>query len=397
MLAAYLVPVDDAEEGLLGRYRAALDDLEDLGLRDLPVGYRVAAELARAGLASIPGSRGQYLARGVTVASFVPMRAIPFRVVFVLGLGQGDFPRNPRRGDLDLREARREPGDVTPREQDLYMFLETLLCARDRLVLSYLGRDEITGEQRPPSPVLLELREILSNGYLVDAEVKNLFEAEPPPLRRYADIERLDALPLARGEHAAQLLGESLRASLPAGTAAPASVEDLRRALAAPAFAEVASRLSLPAPLAPAAQANEETTTVKIALADLRRFLEDPLQGSARFRLRLREAQSDDELADREDESIRHGCVGSDEPSSRSHDQNHVGSRRPCHRPRRWPPCYDDIGLREELAGRAPAGLFRAGRAPAPHCHPEQVGRAAWQHCGRRIPARSRVVLRPGI
>jgi hypothetical protein len=123
----------------------------DVGLQDLPVSYRVAAELARNALASIPGSRGQYLARGVTVASFVPMRAIPFRVVFVLGLGQGDFPRSARRGDLDLREARREPGDVTPREQDLYMFLETLLCARDRLVLSYLGRDEITGEERPPS------------------------------------------------------------------------------------------------------------------------------------------------------------------------------------------------------------------------------------------------------
>ena len=46
------------------------------------------------------------------------------------------------------------------------MFLETLLCARDRLVLSYLGRDEVTGEKRPPSAVLLELREILSSGYL---------------------------------------------------------------------------------------------------------------------------------------------------------------------------------------------------------------------------------------
>ena len=122
MLAAYLQPSDDGEEGLLGRWRAGLDEIEDVGLQDLPVSYRVAAELARGALASIPGSRGQYLARGVTVASFVPMRAIPFRVVFVLGLGQGDFPRSARRGDLDLREARREPGDVTPREQDLYMF-----------------------------------------------------------------------------------------------------------------------------------------------------------------------------------------------------------------------------------------------------------------------------------
>jgi exodeoxyribonuclease V gamma subunit len=198
MLATYLQPIDDAEEGLLGRCRATLDDLDGVGLQDLPVSYRMAAELARNALASIPGSRGQYLARGVTVASFVPMRAIPFRVVFVLGLSQGDFPRSARRGDLDLREARREPGDVTPREQDLYMFLETLLCARDRLVLSYLGRDEITGEELPPSPVVLELREILSSGYLAAGEVERLFDGAKPPLRRYADLERLDALPLAR-------------------------------------------------------------------------------------------------------------------------------------------------------------------------------------------------------
>ena len=361
MLAAYLVPShinDDAEEGLLARWRAALDEIEDVGLQDLPVSYRVAAELARGALASIPGSRGQYLARGVTVASFVPMRAIPFRVVFVLGLGQGDFPRSARRGDLDLREARREPGDVTPREQDLYMFLETLLCTRDRLVLSYVGRDEVTGEERPPSPVVLELREILSSGYLVDAEVKKLFDGPRPPLRRYADIERLDAMPLARTEHAAHLLGESLRASLPAGTAAPEDVEDLRRALSPSAFAEMAARLSLPAPPAPTVAPTDAATKVMVTLADLRHFLEDPLQGSARFRLRLRETQGDDELADREDELFATDALDRSVRLREAMNEAVLASEAvpsieavAAH--------YDQISLREELAGRGPAGLFR--------------------------------------
>jgi len=60
MLAAYLQPVDDGEEGLLGRWQASLDEIEEVGLQDLPVSYRVAAELARGALASVPGSRGQY-------------------------------------------------------------------------------------------------------------------------------------------------------------------------------------------------------------------------------------------------------------------------------------------------------------------------------------------------
>jgi exodeoxyribonuclease V gamma subunit len=356
MLATYLQPIDDAEEGLLGRCRATLDDLDGVGLQDLPVSYRMAAELARNALASIPGSRGQYLARGVTVASFVPMRAIPFRVVFVLGLSQGDFPRSARRGDLDLREARREPGDVTPREQDLYMFLETLLCARDRLVLSYLGRDEITGEELPPSPVVLELREILSSGYLAAGEVERLFDGAKPPLRRYADLERLDALPLARAEHAARGLGDSLRASLPAGTAAPASVDDLRFSLSPAAFSEVAARLSLPTRLA--AEPSEEASKLIVTLADLRHFLEDPLQGSACFRLRLRETLGDDQLADREDESfatnalerttrLREAMIGAVLASESVPSTEAVAAR------------YDGICLREELAGRGPAGLFR--------------------------------------
>ena len=348
--------VDDDEEGLLGRWRAGLDEIEDMGLQDLPISYRVAAELARGALASVPGSRGQYLARGVTVASFVPMRAIPFRVVFVLGLGQGDFPRSARRGDLDLREVRREPGDVTPREKDLYMFLETLLCARDRLVLSYVGRDEITGEKQPPSAVLLELREILSSGYLAEAEVEKLFDAQPPPLRRYDDVERLDALPLARAEQAAQNLGESLRASLPAGTAAPGTIEKLRHVLSPSVFSELAARLSLPAPLV--TEAPEEATTVIVTFTELRRFLEDPLQGSARFRLRLRESESDDQLADREDESfttsaldrsaqLREAMIGTILASAGAPSPEAVAAR------------YDEISLREELAGRGPAGLFR--------------------------------------
>jgi exodeoxyribonuclease V gamma subunit len=382
MLAAYLVPANETEEGLLARGRAALDEIDGVGLQDLPVSYRVAAELARNALASIPGSRGQYLARGVTVASFVPMRAIPFRVVFVLGLSQGDFPRSARRGDLDLREARREPGDVTPREQDLYMFLETLLCARDRLVLSYLGRDEITGEELPPSPVVLELREILSSGYLAAGEVERLFDGDRPPLRRYADLDSLDALPLARAEHAARGLGDSLRASLPAGTAAPASVDDLRFSLSPAAFSEVAARLSLPTRLA--AEPTEEASKLIVTLADLRHFLEDPLQGSARFRLRLRETLGDDQLADREDESfatnalerttgLREAMIGAVLASESVPSTEAVAAR------------YDGICLREELAGRGPAGLFREAErtlhADILHKWAEQLGGIA--HGGR--------------
>jgi exodeoxyribonuclease V gamma subunit len=242
------------------------------------------------------------------------------------------------------------------------MFLETLLCTRERLVLSYVGRDEVTGEKRPPSSILLELREILASGYLPAPEVEKLFDdaSNRPPLRRHRDTQRLEALPLAAAEHAAEQLGESLRQA-----GAPTRIADLRRTLSPAAFSQVAGRLSLPVASAPAPR--ELPSKVVVTLADLRAFLEDPLQASARFGLRLREPQGDEELADLEDEpfatearqrtmrlreAITRAVLASDAvPSAEA-----VAA------------CYRAISLRAELAGRGPAGLFREAEAGG-HVH----------------------------
>ena len=69
------------------------------------------------------------------------------------------FPSAEGFGALDLRAGARQPGDVTPREQDEYIFLETLLAARERLYLSYVRRDAATGERKDPSSALIALRD----------------------------------------------------------------------------------------------------------------------------------------------------------------------------------------------------------------------------------------------
>jgi exodeoxyribonuclease V gamma subunit len=353
LLTGYLVPTGDEEEALLGRCLRALEELEEVEIA-APVSYQVAADLARRALGRLGSARGQYLARGVTVASFVPMRAIPFRVVFVLGLGHGLYPAAPRRGSLDLREVRRAPGDVSPREQDLYLFLETLLCARERLVLSYVARDELSGEPLPPSSVLLELRELLSAGYLERPELDKLFEGEAPPLRRYDDTTRLDAAPLARSEHDARRLGESLRAVLPEGAALP----DLR-ALGAALPAEIQGPLDLRLsrhrpPPAPAS----EVEHLQVSLSAIRQFLEDPLQGSARFRLHLREVEGEEQLIEQEEEPFETGALVRTE-LLRETIIEAVLSTAGVPEWKAVMDSYQRIGLREELAGRLPTGLFK--------------------------------------
>ena len=338
LVESYLVLDEDDRAGkaAIAHFLAELAGLSDLGLGRQPVSYRVAAELAERALSATPASRGHYLSTGVTVASFVPMRAIPFRAVFVLGLGQDAFPRPAGRHELDLRADGRRAGDVDRREQDLYMFLETLLSARDHVTLSYVARDEITGDELPASPVLLELSTILGQGYLDPAALALLFGDDAkarPSLRRYDDIaQRRAVLPAAESEHLAKELGVAMARGERSARTSPTS----------PAKAQTVDH------------ARDELV---IPLSTLRRFLEDPLQASARFRLGMHD-DDDRVLADVEDELFDLDKRGSSWLLRASMTDALVAAQA-------TPPwqellaAYQRRASHAELGGQSPTGLFR--------------------------------------
>jgi exodeoxyribonuclease V gamma subunit len=333
MVRSYLVieEDDDAGQAVIARFLATLDEGASTGLGDTKVSYRVAAELAAQALAQQVGSRGHYLGSGVTVASFVPMRAIPFRAVFVLGLGQGAFPRPPGRSELDLRGDDRLPGDVDQHDQDLYMFLESLLSARDRLCLSYVSRDEVTGDELPASSILLELRAMLGRGYLGDEQLARLFRdrfEDRPTLRRYDDLpERRAVLPASQAEHEAK----ARAAARPSPQPSPAAQA---RGLQA----------ALPA-------------TIDIPLWALDLFLRDPLQGAARFRLGMQPDEEED-VASVEDEDFDGSKLLTSSLLRESMRAALLGGR--------GVPALAELereheqrALAAELSGQGPTGLFR--------------------------------------
>jgi hypothetical protein len=168
-------------------------------------------------------------------------------------------------------------------------------------------------------------------------------------------------LPLAAREARAKALGRSLRAALPPGSALP-DLAALRRALPGEAFSPIASLLGMHAPprFSSMTAGCRPGERLVVSLPALRQFLEDPLQGSARFRLRLREIESEEEIAEREDESfeterpLRAALVqeGSpDAPSLPLWDRVLAGFTLLCRR--------------EELRGRAPTGFFADAERPA--------------------------------
>lgn len=102
-------------------------------------------------------SRRGFLHGAVTFCAMVPMRSLPFRMIAVLGMDDGAFPRQQKPWPFDLMADNPASGDRSRRQDDRYLFLETLLAARETLYLSHVGLSDVDGTVRPPSPVLAEL------------------------------------------------------------------------------------------------------------------------------------------------------------------------------------------------------------------------------------------------
>jgi exodeoxyribonuclease V gamma subunit len=90
------------------------------------------------------------------------MRGIPFRIICLLGMQDGSFPRNPSPLTFDLMANKPKYGDPSQRDDDRYLFLEFMLCARSRLYLSYVGQSIRDNSLRPPSVVVSELQDFVS-------------------------------------------------------------------------------------------------------------------------------------------------------------------------------------------------------------------------------------------
>ncbi|WP_258808213.1 exodeoxyribonuclease V subunit gamma [Pseudidiomarina sp. CB1] len=103
----------------------------------------------------------RFLAGSVNFATLMPMRAIPFKGVFLLGMNDGDYPRQRKPFDFDLMAHDRRPGDRSRREDDRYLFLEALLSARQWLYLSWCGRSSKDNSEQPPSVLVSQLRDHL--------------------------------------------------------------------------------------------------------------------------------------------------------------------------------------------------------------------------------------------
>ncbi len=254
MSALLALLFDDAPDTLrkTAPIRRALDDMVRAatlaGFEDA-LDVAVLRELIERRVDGLAPERG-FLAGGVTFSAMVPMRSIPFRVIAVLGMNDGAFPRSPRPIEFDLvRNGKnpRSPGDRAPREDDRYLFLETLCAARDKLIVTYSGKSVRDDRELAPSVCLSELLEALTG--LAGAEVARArraalvvehrlqsfspryFDGKDPRLFSFAEEQAVGARGLVRLEtKEPSFIGELTRAEPPIEVA----LEDLVRFFKSP-------------------------------------------------------------------------------------------------------------------------------------------------------------------
>jgi exodeoxyribonuclease V gamma subunit len=152
-------------DALLDALRQWLADC-DRGGFDKPIPLAVAAQAWMDALER-PFLGQRFQAGGVTFCTLLPMRAIPFEVVCLLGMNDRDFPRRPAIDDFDLiaQSGQRRPGDRARRDDDRQLMLEALLSARRMLYVSWCGLSARDNSEQPPSVLVAQLRDYLSQGW----------------------------------------------------------------------------------------------------------------------------------------------------------------------------------------------------------------------------------------
>lgn len=126
-------------------------------------------------MSDIIDKRGSALFNGVCVSSFLPMRAIPFKIIYILGMNEGDFPSPEDKSTLNLRNIKILYNDISKRRLDNFLFLEAIFSAGKKVYISFVGYDPEEDCELFPSSTLYNLIEIL-NKYILkkNYEIKKL-------------------------------------------------------------------------------------------------------------------------------------------------------------------------------------------------------------------------------
>ncbi len=139
---------------------SVLDDMYQLK-GDFRADFDLLGEFFDTILNGIPSGRGSYLSKGITISSLMPMRPVPFKIIYILGLGADEFPGRDNPSGLNLIKDYSK--ELNKTELNNFIFQETIFSACDKLILSYNARDPEKDEELYPSSCINAVIDIVNN------------------------------------------------------------------------------------------------------------------------------------------------------------------------------------------------------------------------------------------
>ncbi|MBN2670000.1 MAG: exodeoxyribonuclease V subunit gamma [Bacteroidales bacterium] len=164
--------LDDSLDIELKYIQKQLGDLDEMQqYYPKPVSYEVFVKSFNDALFSNPRA-GNFINGNLIFCSMIPMRSIPFKIVAMLGLNNGVFPRKNQALAFDLLKIEHKRGDRNTKNNDKYLFLENMLSARQKLYLSYVGQSEKDNSEIPPSIIIDELLDNLQSAEKTGVDIR---------------------------------------------------------------------------------------------------------------------------------------------------------------------------------------------------------------------------------
>lgn len=196
---------------------SSIDEYQNSALKS-DFNHAVSLDMALEGLKAVLDqsfTQGRFLAGGITFCNLMPMRSIPFKVVALMGMDEAGFPKKNVTTGFDLIKLFPKPMDKNPREEDRYLFLETLLCARKKLIITYTGRKISDNTRIPVSCVVDELCDTINSGFEFPEDFRYVYDHQLHPFdyRYFQSGTRLFSFSASQRKIARRLLKKDVSKS----------------------------------------------------------------------------------------------------------------------------------------------------------------------------------------
>lgn len=247
-------------------------------------GLEMVIEFVCTRLKAIPCSYGSYLTGGVTISEMQPMRPIPFKIVYVMGMGEGEFPGKANQSILDLRLAKRRIGDVNRAESNCYMFLEILASTQEKLYITYVSKDLQKDEDFSPCSIVHQLTMYIESEILLESTSFTIAEI---PLKgssiNYLTSKPTEISDMVVNYSESDRISCYLENSLFDDAKGRMSEDDLRRV-----------QKYIPDYSCSGENVEEEAGIEKITLSQLKQFLINPAEISIKLNLNIYDEDTED-------------------------------------------------------------------------------------------------------